>query len=91
MGSTMHGEPRKRRSFTDEFKQDAVHLVTTGGYTFAAAAQSLREQRVTIYDADTPLAAARIRFAPRLVFRASLLRFQGAPESSAPAKLSSVF
>jgi hypothetical protein len=32
---------RKRRVFTDEFKQDAVRLVTTGGYTFAAAAKSL--------------------------------------------------
>ena len=41
MGSTTHDEPRKRRTFTDEFKQDAVRLVTTSGYTFAAAAKSL--------------------------------------------------
>jgi transposase-like protein len=30
-----------RRVFTDEFKQDAVRLVTTDGYTFAAAVKSL--------------------------------------------------
>jgi len=41
MGSLKEDEPRKRRVFTDEFKQDAVRLVTTGGYTFAAAAKSL--------------------------------------------------
>lgn len=36
MGSLKADGPRKRRVFTDEFKQDAVRLVTTGGYTFAA-------------------------------------------------------
>jgi transposase len=41
MGSTKDDERRKRRVFSDEFKQDAVRLVTTGGYTFAAAAKSL--------------------------------------------------
>ena len=41
MGTTKDDERRKRRVFTDEFKQDAVRLVTTGGYTFAAAAKSL--------------------------------------------------
>lgn len=41
MGSLKGDEPRKRRVFTDEFKQDAVRLVTNGGYTFAAAANSL--------------------------------------------------
>ena len=30
--------PRKRRQFTEEFKQDAVRLVVSEGYTFAAAA-----------------------------------------------------
>ena len=39
MGSTK--DDRQRRRFSDEFKQDAVRLVTTGGYTFAAAARSL--------------------------------------------------
>jgi len=41
MGSTNDDERRKRRVFSDEFKQDAVRLVTTGGYTFASAAKSL--------------------------------------------------
>lgn len=38
MGPTKDDE---RRGFTDEFKQDAVRLVTTDGYTFAAAVKSL--------------------------------------------------
>ena len=33
--------PRKRRTFTDEFKQDAVRLVVSEGYSFAAAAQAV--------------------------------------------------
>jgi transposase len=41
MGSLRVEESRKRRVFSDEFKQDAVRLVTTSGYTFAAAAKSL--------------------------------------------------
>lgn len=33
--------PRKRRRFTEEFKQDAVRLVVSEGYTFAAAAKAV--------------------------------------------------
>jgi transposase len=33
--------PRKRRRFTDEFKQDAVRLVTNERYTFVAAAKAV--------------------------------------------------
>ncbi len=32
---------RKRRSYTDEFKRDAVKLVSDQGYTVAEAARSL--------------------------------------------------
>ena len=32
----------KRRTFSDEFKQDAVRLVVQEGYTFKAAAEALR-------------------------------------------------
>lgn len=32
---------RKRRTFTDEFKQDAVNLVAVEGYTFKAAAEAV--------------------------------------------------
>ncbi len=35
------GSSRKRRVFSEEFKQDAVRLVVSGGYTFAAAAQAV--------------------------------------------------
>jgi transposase len=41
MGSTNDDERRKRRVFSDEFKQDAVRLVTVERYTFASAAKSL--------------------------------------------------
>lgn len=41
MGSLPADEPRKRRVFSEEFKRDAVRLVTADGYSFAAAAQSL--------------------------------------------------
>ena len=33
--------PRKRRLFTEEFKQDAVRLVVNEGYTFPAAAKAV--------------------------------------------------
>jgi transposase len=33
--------PRKRRRFTEEFKQDAVRLVLNEGYTIAAAAKAV--------------------------------------------------
>lgn len=33
--------PRKRRVFTEEFKQDAVRLVVNEKYTFAAAAKAV--------------------------------------------------
>ena len=32
---------RKRRSYTEEFKQEAVKLITEQGYTLAEAARSL--------------------------------------------------
>lgn len=35
------GSSRKRRVFSEEFKQDAVRLVVSEGYTFAAAAQAV--------------------------------------------------
>ena len=41
MGSTKDDRPRKRRQFTTEFKQDAVRLVASGGYSFAAAAKAV--------------------------------------------------
>src|SRR5258707_15853575 len=33
--------PRKRRVFTEDFKQDAVRLVVSESYTFAAAAKAV--------------------------------------------------
>lgn len=33
--------PREMRSFTEEFKQDAVRLITVQKYGFAAAAKAL--------------------------------------------------
>ena len=33
--------PRKRRRFTEEFKQSAVRLVVNEGYTFPAAAPAI--------------------------------------------------
>ena len=33
--------PRKRRTFTEEFKQDAVRLVVSEGYSFATVAQAV--------------------------------------------------
>ena len=33
--------PRKRRRFTEEFKQDAVRLVVNEGYSLAAAARAV--------------------------------------------------
>jgi transposase len=41
MGSTKDDRPRKRRRFTTEFKQDAVRLVTSGGYSIPAAAEAV--------------------------------------------------
>ena len=53
--------PRKRRRFTEEFKQDAVRLVVNEGYTFAAAAkavgvgeQSLRKWHARLAPPATP-------------------------------------
>ena len=34
-------EKRKRRTFTEEFKRDAVNLVVVEGYTMAAAAKAV--------------------------------------------------
>ena len=41
MSQTKAEGPRKRRRFTEEFKQDAVRLVVNEGYSFAAAAESV--------------------------------------------------
>ncbi|WP_125613855.1 transposase [Specibacter cremeus] len=41
MGST-------RRSFTDEYKRDAVALITDGGYTVAAVAKKLEISETTM-------------------------------------------
>ena len=39
----MSKKPRRpRRTFTDEFKQNAVNLVVKQGYSFAAAAEAGR-------------------------------------------------
>jgi len=37
----MTTEPRKRRTYTEDFKQEAVALVTEQGYKIAEAARSL--------------------------------------------------
>lgn len=56
--------PRKRRVFTDEFKQDAVRLVVNEGYSFAAAAravgvgeQSLRKWHARLAPPPVPCGA----------------------------------
>ncbi len=41
MSQTKAEVPRKRRVFTEEFKQDAVRLVVSEGYPFAAAAKAV--------------------------------------------------
>lgn len=41
MSQTKAEVPRKRRVFSEEFKQDAVRLVVHEGYSFAAAAQAV--------------------------------------------------
>src|SRR4029079_6362798 len=41
MSKSESGSPRRRRSFSDEVKQDAVRLVISEGYTFAAAARAV--------------------------------------------------
>ena len=41
MSKSVSGVPRKRRKFSDDFKQDAVRLVVSEGYTFASAAQAV--------------------------------------------------
>jgi transposase len=53
--------PRKRRRFSEEFKQDAIRLVTSEGYSFAAAAkavgvgeQSLRKWHGRLAPKPTP-------------------------------------
>ena len=53
--------PRKRRRFTEEFKQAAVRLVVSEGYTLAAAAkavgvgeQSLRKWQSRLAPPPTP-------------------------------------
>jgi transposase len=41
MSQTKAEGPRKRRVFSEEFKQDAVRLVVNERYSFAAAAQAV--------------------------------------------------
>ena len=41
MGEAQSSASKKRRTFTDEFKQDAVRLITVEKYTFKAAAAAL--------------------------------------------------
>ena len=41
MSPTKAEVPRKRRVFSEEFKQDAIRLVTNEGYSFAAAAKAV--------------------------------------------------
>ena len=41
MSQTKAEASRKRRVFSEEFKQDAVRLVVNEGYSFAAAAQAV--------------------------------------------------
>ncbi len=41
MGDTKVMESGKRRTFSDEFKQDAVRLIAVETYTFKAAARAL--------------------------------------------------
>jgi transposase len=41
MSEPKSSRPRAKRSFTEEFKQDAVRLVTIQKYSFAAAAKAL--------------------------------------------------
>ena len=41
MDETRMDEPSKRRRYSDEFKQDAVRLVVSEGYTFQTAASAV--------------------------------------------------
>jgi len=41
MSTKKSPEPSKRRVFSEEFKQDAVRLVVSEGYTFATAAAAV--------------------------------------------------
>ena len=41
MSQTKAESPRKRRVFSEEFKQDAVRLVVNEDYSFAAAAKAV--------------------------------------------------
>jgi transposase len=41
MSEPKSSRPRAKRSFTEEFKQDAVRLVTIQKYSFAATAKAL--------------------------------------------------
>jgi transposase len=46
----------KRRSFSDEFKRDAVNLVVTQGYSFAAASKAVNVDVTTLRDWHRKLA-----------------------------------
>jgi transposase len=41
MSVTKQSGPRQRRTYTEEFKRDAVRLVANEGYSFAAAAAAV--------------------------------------------------
>ena len=41
-------QKQKRRSFSDEFKRDAVNLIVTQGYSFAAAAKAVNVDTTTL-------------------------------------------
>ncbi len=44
---------RERRTFTDEFKQSAVRLVVSEGYSFAAAADAVGVGQQTLMSGGT--------------------------------------
>jgi len=48
--STLQGSSRKSRRFSEDFKRDAVRLVTYEQYTFKAAAQAVGVSEKSLYD-----------------------------------------
>ena len=49
-------DKRKRRSFSKEFKQDAVNLIVNQGYSFKAAAEAVGVETRTLRDWHRKLA-----------------------------------
>ena len=79
---------RKRRVFSEEFKQDAVRLVVNEDYSFAAAAkavgvgeQSLRKWHARL--APKPAPCGEDATQEELREEIKRLRFAGAPEEQA--------